>query len=272
MIRFACPGCGATYSVPDEKANKTGKCPKCQGQFIIPAAETPVHAPPPAPTSADTVEIEPCPGCQARLSVASTDLGLDVECPYCQATYTAVKAGSAASPPANDTLGRKKNRPSSLSEALGSGSSTPSSRKERRPEPDDEPIRSSRRRDEEEADRPSRRNREKRSRGGMVVLNRIGVLSAARICGLIYGIFGLIIGILYGGMIILFSLLGATISAGGGGPNAASGMMMGIGGGICALVMFPVLYAVAGFLSGALGAAVYNLAASRIGGIELELE
>ncbi len=60
MIRFACPGCSATFTVTDEKAGKTGKCPKCQTQFTIPAVPatdpdrppppTTVEAPPPIPT------------------------------------------------------------------------------------------------------------------------------------------------------------------------------------------------------------------------------
>src|SRR5262245_61729682 len=100
MIRFACPGCGATYSVDDAKAGKTGKCPKCQGQFVIPAAEAgppPLPSAPPPPTPAadasSPVEIAPCPGCQARLSVAASDLGVNVECPYCKTVYAAMRAG-----------------------------------------------------------------------------------------------------------------------------------------------------------------------------------
>lgn len=60
MIRFACPGCSATFTVTDEKAGKSGKCPKCQTQFTIPpvpAADPDrppppitVEAPPPIPT------------------------------------------------------------------------------------------------------------------------------------------------------------------------------------------------------------------------------
>ena len=49
MIRFSCPGCGAVYSVTDEKAGKTGKCPKCQTPFTIPAAEAPAPVAPPPP-------------------------------------------------------------------------------------------------------------------------------------------------------------------------------------------------------------------------------
>jgi predicted Zn finger-like uncharacterized protein len=37
MIRFACPGCSATFTVTDDKAGKAGKCPKCNSQFLIPA-------------------------------------------------------------------------------------------------------------------------------------------------------------------------------------------------------------------------------------------
>src|SRR4051794_34484563 len=96
MIRFACPGCGAAYAVPDEKGGKTGRCPKCQAEFVIPAPGPDVAASPLPPAgAADTVEIAPCPGCRARLSVARTDLGVDVECPYCRAVYTAVEPAPA---------------------------------------------------------------------------------------------------------------------------------------------------------------------------------
>src|SRR6478735_7478190 len=103
MIRFSCPGCGATYTVDDAKGGKTGKCPKCQSQFVIPAAEGggAGDAPPPLPKSLSVpkspsvdpnapVEIAPCPKCDARLSVAAADVGADVECPYCKTVYKAV--------------------------------------------------------------------------------------------------------------------------------------------------------------------------------------
>ena len=83
MIRFACPGCDATYSVDDSKGGKAGKCPKCQAQFVIPAADAAVGPPPapeprrpasPPPADPGAVEIKPCPKCGARLSVAASDL------------------------------------------------------------------------------------------------------------------------------------------------------------------------------------------------------
>ncbi len=65
MIRFACPGCSATFTVTDEKAGKTGKCPKCQTQFTIPAAAVEeLIIPPPHPTvepPAPMTSVEPPP-------------------------------------------------------------------------------------------------------------------------------------------------------------------------------------------------------------------
>ena len=52
MIRFECPGCRAIYTVKDDKAGKTGKCPSCGSQFVIPQPESdpePPEPPPPVP-------------------------------------------------------------------------------------------------------------------------------------------------------------------------------------------------------------------------------
>ena len=148
MIRFACPGCGATYSVDDAKAGKTGKCPKCQSQFVIPAGESDppplpsTEAPPPTPRpvidAGAPVEIAPCPGCQARLSVAASDLGVNVECPYCKTVYAAVRAGGAA------TASKPMRAP--VSKTAGDDFAFAD---------DDRPSR--KRRDDDEDDRPSRR-------------------------------------------------------------------------------------------------------------------
>src|SRR5215212_7824595 len=172
MIRFSCPGCAATYSVDDAKAGKTGKCPKCQSQFLIPAAEAPPPlpsggAPPPLPTppAADpgaAVEIAPCPGCQARLSVAASDLGVNVECPYCKTVYAAVRPGAGAA-----TASRPARAPVSKpagDEFAFAGDDRPRS-KRRRDDEDDEPRPSRRRRDEDDEDdydRPKKKRRKSR--------------------------------------------------------------------------------------------------------------
>ena len=143
MIRFACPGCGATYSVSDEKAGKTGKCPKCTSQFVIPLAEAPPPLPTPSVDANAPVEIAPCPGCQARLSVATTDLGVDVECPQCRTIYPAVRPGQQPLP--------KAEKHDAVVE-----SNTPRSKRPR-DDDDDERPRSKRLRDDDDDERPSRR-------------------------------------------------------------------------------------------------------------------
>jgi hypothetical protein len=95
-----------------------------------------------------------------------------------------------------------------------------------------------------------------------LVLKRVGVLSLAKIEALIMAVFGLIIGLFYG---LFLGALGAMMPAGRGG--AAMG-----GIGIMAIFIFPIIYAVIGFIAGALGAVIYNFASGFIGGIELELE
>lgn len=157
MIRFSCPGCEATFNVSDDKAGKTGKCPKCSSQFTIPlapdappAAEVPPPLPTPPVVDGAAVEISPCPKCGARLSVEPGDIGLDVECPTCRAVYPA-EAASAVKP---------RNAGSKSSINVGSGQKKPLVVAD-----DDEDDRPSRRRRREEArdddqdDRPSRRSR-----------------------------------------------------------------------------------------------------------------
>lgn len=100
-------------------------------------------------------------------------------------------------------------------------------------------------------------------------INKLGVLSIAKIQGAVMAIMGLIIGVIYGLGIIAFSLLGAGM---GGGKN---GLALGGGGivmGIVMMIMFPVIYGVMGFVVGAISALFYNLFAGMVGGIEMEVE
>jgi TM2 domain-containing membrane protein YozV len=169
MIRFACPGCGATYSVDDAKGGKTGKCPKCQSQFVIPAADpsAPVAAleggsqphaaaSDPAPPAIDPtapVEIAPCPGCQARLSVAASDLGVNVECPYCRTVYAAVRPESTAA-----------SAPSSRRPRTAYPDPDADDRPRSRARDDDDDLPSRRRRDDEEDDYDDRPRKKKKKK------------------------------------------------------------------------------------------------------------
>jgi len=92
-----------------------------------------------------------------------------------------------------------------------------------------------------------------------MVIERVGPLSVGKLLGCLYALLGLIIG----GFISLFALAGAAI---GGGMQGASAALFGVG----AVILLPILYGVFGFIGGIIGAALYNLVASLVGGIEIE--
>lgn len=88
-------------------------------------------------------------------------------------------------------------------------------------------------------------------------LTKVGVLSAGKVFGFLYGLLGLI----FGGFASLFSLLAATSDTG------AAGLLFGAG----AIFLLPILYGIFGFLFGMIIAALYNLTANFTGGIEIEV-
>ena len=52
MIAFACPGCQATFKLPDEMAGKSARCSKCNQRFTVPGSKpkaVAVSAPAPKP-------------------------------------------------------------------------------------------------------------------------------------------------------------------------------------------------------------------------------
>lgn len=87
-------------------------------------------------------------------------------------------------------------------------------------------------------------------------LTYITPLKAGIVLGTLYGILSLIV--------MPFFLLAALLGNKSGG---AASVALGIG---LALLM-PVIYAVAGFLGGLIGAALYNLIAKWTGGLEFEV-
>ena len=90
----------------------------------------------------------------------------------------------------------------------------------------------------------------------MVKLKKIGVLSLAKIFGLLYALFGLILGILFS----LFSSIGFGVDE--------TGSYFGIG----SILILPIMYGILGFIGGIITAYFYNLIADRIGGLEIEIE
>ncbi len=97
-------------------------------------------------------------------------------------------------------------------------------------------------------------------------LKRLGVASVTKI----YAVIGLVIGIIYGGIIFLMTLLGSISAASFGGDSGTGGLMIAVIGAVLAvfaLIACVVIYA----LIGAIASLLYNAFAKTIGGIELEL-
>lgn len=92
-------------------------------------------------------------------------------------------------------------------------------------------------------------------------ISSIGVLSVAKMLAVIYAFLGLFIG----GIISLFSVMGAAMGGGDGGRVGA--MIFGVG----AVIVMPLLYGALGFVGGIIMSALYNLVAKVVGGIEIEL-
>jgi hypothetical protein len=90
-------------------------------------------------------------------------------------------------------------------------------------------------------------------------IKRVGVLSLAKIIGLIYTFFGLILWLFMG----CFMLIGVLAQ-----PNDAPAELLLM---LCFVCFMPFIYGVMGFIGGAIIAGVYNLVAGKIGGIEIEL-
>ena len=95
-------------------------------------------------------------------------------------------------------------------------------------------------------------------------ITRIGPVSAGKVAFVLYAGIGLIIGCI----VAVASLLGATIGAASGDRSALFGAIFGVG----AVILLPIMYGVFGALGAMLAAALYNLTAGVVGGVELTIE
>jgi hypothetical protein len=103
-----------------------------------------------------------------------------------------------------------------------------------------------------------------------MTIRRFSVFSVAKIQGLLGFVIGLIIGVIYGLVIMVF---GAAMSAML--PQSEGQAMSGVGTvvmGLLIMIGFPIFYGIAGFIGGAIGGLVYNMAAGIVGGVRFELE
>jgi hypothetical protein len=97
-----------------------------------------------------------------------------------------------------------------------------------------------------------------------MIVKRVGVMSAGKVMGVLYAGLGLIGGAFFS----LVSLLGASIPSDPGRPNPGAGLLVF---GAAAIIVFPIIYGILGFIGGIISGAIYNLAASVVGGIELDV-
>ena len=95
-----------------------------------------------------------------------------------------------------------------------------------------------------------------------MVINRVAPFSFGKIMGTLYTILGLVIGCLFA----LASMAGSMFS------EQAHAGSLGAVFGVGAIIFFPLLYGVMGFVVSLIGAALYNLAAGIVGGIEIDVK
>jgi hypothetical protein len=95
----------------------------------------------------------------------------------------------------------------------------------------------------------------------MKKVKRVRPLSLGKMFGAIYGVMGLIAG----GAITIFSILGKSLSTTEG---DFGGSMFGVG----AIILVPLIYGVMGFVLGVISGWLYNIAAKLVGGVEVEIE
>jgi len=103
----------------------------------------------------------------------------------------------------------------------------------------------------------------------MAVLARISPSSAAKVGLISYAIIGLLIGVL----VALISLMAGGIASHLG-QNAPPGLSaaVGMGGGLAAIIVMPIIYGIIGAIAFGLSALIYNVVAGWVGGIEIDLK
>ena len=89
-------------------------------------------------------------------------------------------------------------------------------------------------------------------------IRRLGVVSMSKIFAVIYGGFGVLVGLGIGGAIAIRQ------------PAGLEGVHVAIAA-VSAIIIVPFAYAVLGFVAGAIAAVLFNLTANITGGLEMEV-
>jgi hypothetical protein len=102
----------------------------------------------------------------------------------------------------------------------------------------------------------------------MATVKRISPGSAFKVGLVVYAFLGLLVGILTAFFSMIVGSLGSMAEAG---MPAAKAFGFGLGLGLGSIIIFPICYGIIGGIGGAIGAAIYNLAAGWVGGLEVDI-
>jgi|ERR1051326_187068 ABC-type antimicrobial peptide transport system permease subunit len=103
-----------------------------------------------------------------------------------------------------------------------------------------------------------------------MAIKRVGVLSLAKIQGLLMLVIGLIIGVVYGLIFILFGAALTSLMPKDESQALSAGGTVLIG--VIMMIAIPITYGLLGFIGGAIGGLIYNALARVVGGIKIDLE
>ena len=103
-----------------------------------------------------------------------------------------------------------------------------------------------------------------------MTIKRFGVISVAKMYGLLMFIFGLIFGVIYGLFLILFGAAMSALRRRASTPPPVESATVVIGLGV--MIGLPIFYGILGFIMGVIAALVYNMLAGIVGGVKFELE
>ena len=95
-----------------------------------------------------------------------------------------------------------------------------------------------------------------------MTITRVGPLSVAKIAGILYAA----IGLLFGAFFSLFALIGGLAAAANNDGAGAFGAIFGVG----AIILAPIFYGCLGFVMTLIMAALFNVAAGIVGGVEVD--
>ena len=102
----------------------------------------------------------------------------------------------------------------------------------------------------------------------MKTLKRIDIMSFAKFQTILMAMIGVLVGVMVAFFGFIFqAFAGRFIEAG-----VSDFGMFGMGLGMAALFILPLVYAVMGFIVGVIGGALFNLVCKISGGIKVELE